>query len=96
VLLDGLCSPGGQTIESFSKIPARATIQEVTRVGTAACLVFSNPCVMPGSGSVTTTVAGHTRAWDLAFRNVPSLLRSSVSQTAARFERAAGSRRRQS
>jgi transposase InsO family protein len=24
------------------------------------------------SGSVTTTVAGHTRAWDLAFRRVPS------------------------
>jgi transposase InsO family protein len=48
------------------------------------------------SGSVTTTVAGHTRAWDLAFRRVPSLLRSSVSQTAARFRRVAESRRRQS
>jgi Integrase core domain len=39
---------------------------------------------------------GHTRAWDLAFRRVPSLLRSSVSQTAARFRRVAESRRRQS
>ena len=48
------------------------------------------------SGSVTTTVAGHTRAWDLAFRRVPSLLRSSASQTAARFRRVAESRRRQS
>jgi transposase InsO family protein len=45
---------------------------------------------------VTTTVAGHRRAWDLAFRRVPSLLRSSVSQTAARFRRVAKSRRRQS
>lgn len=52
--------------------------------------------ILRESGSVTTTVAGHTRAWDLAFRRVPSLLRSSVSQTAAPFRRVAESRRRQS
>jgi hypothetical protein len=48
---------------------------------------------IPTTVSHATIAAGHTRAWGLSFRRAQSLRRSSMSQTAVRFQQGAESRR---
>ena len=72
MLLDGLCSPKGQVIESVSKIPTRETIQEVATTATAPARLI---CWLERLAGLSVVMNGAGFHPGLAFRSCFELFR---------------------